>query len=366
MTFINIAQLLTLAGPPQARRGTELRDLGLIRNAWLRIQDGRIHSYGRMADGFPNDLRIVDVGGHVILPGFVDCHTHLIEAGQIQGTFVDRCAAVEAISAADLNQRIETRLTAMARLGTTTVEIKSGYARTPEAIQKSMSAVPIREGVVLTEMSPLGLTGAPFYTLAANPRFVDALCDPEGLSPAALAQPLRALKARGLGIKLHVSVTGNSSGIPLALELSATSVEHLLFANPADVALLAPSPTIAVLLPAMPWYTRADHFAPGRALLDAGAAVALATDYNPGDSPCLSQQFVITLACREMGFTVEEAITAATHNAACAIGEQHRAGSLTVGHAADFQILSTNDYRDLASSMGTLPLEAVYRQGLPV
>jgi imidazolonepropionase len=340
MLVYNIGQLLALPD--------------LYEQAFLRIEDGRIAETGPMSKAPPIQAHDVDARGQVVIPGFVDCHTHLAHAGGMSGTFADRCNAVEAITEADLRNAIESRLTFMQSLGTTTVEIKTGYATSVAAVRKCLAAIPNRPGVVITEMSPLANNVEPSWLLHNNPRFVDVLCDPEGLSVDQLRAPLASMKTP---VKLHVCVSSHSNGVELALDVNAVSVEHLLHANPRDIELLSRSNTIAVLLPAMAFFSKAGRFAPARALLDAGVTVALATDANPGDSPTYSMPFVMQLAAREMHMTAFETICAATLNAAKAIHEDHRVGSLTPGKDADFLILASKDYRDLP------PVERVFKSG---
>ena len=353
MRVFNIGQLLTME-----------QGIDLIENAYLDWHQGRITGYGPMSEVSSVEDTDIDAHGCVVLPGFVDCHTHLAHAGQMHGSFADRCAAVEQIPLAQLSEDIEQRLRSMTRLGTTTVEIKTGYATSVAAIQKCLQAVPSRPGIILTEMSPLANSSAPLWTLANQPRFIDALCDQDGFSPEQLREPLHAMRSLEARIKLHVCVTAPGDGVPLALEMNATSVDHLLFATDRDIQLLARSSTTAVLLPAMAYYSRLGRFAPARALLDSGARVALATDCNPGDSPTWSMPFVIHLAVREMQMSVEEALQAATIHAAVAIGESHRVGSLRVGKDADFLLLATQDYRDVPSVMGANLVERVFRNGV--
>jgi imidazolonepropionase len=311
MLIYNIGQLLALPD--------------LHERAFLRIEDGRIAEIGPMMDSPAASDQDIDARGQVVMPGFVDCHTHLAHAGRMDGTFTDRCNAVEAISEADLRNAIERRLAFMESLGTTTVEIKTGYATSEAAVRKCLAAIPNRPGVVRTEMSPLAETTKPSWLFHNNPRFVDALCDPEGLSVDQLRAPLSSMK---MPIKLHVCVSAHNNGVPFALDLNAVSVEHLLHASERDVELLSRSNTIAVLLPAMAFLSKAGRFAPARALLDSGVTVAFATDANPGDSPTYSMPFVMQLAMSEMKMTAFETICAATCNAAKAIHEDHRVGSL--------------------------------------
>jgi imidazolonepropionase len=161
--------------------------------------------------------------------------------------------------------------------------------------------------------------------------------------------------------KFHLGIDGPITNLAEALAQEPISVEHLLHASDADIALLAQSKAVAVLLPAMPYYTRAGRYAPARKLIEAGVTVALGTDANPGDSPTDSMPFVIHLACREMGVSVEEAIRMATLNAAKAIGIDSEVGSIEIGKRAFLQILATDDYRDVAATMGSSLVLATLR-----
>lgn len=353
MRIFNVGQLLTMEG-----------GLGLLENAWVEFESGRISALGPMSSCPEIGDSDLDARGQVVMPGFVDCHTHLANAGGIHGSFSDRCRLVEEIPAESLRDRIEAQLHLMLRSGTTTVEIKTGYATSPQAIEKCLAAVPRRPGIVLTEMSPLADSSAPRWSLAHQPRFIDALCDPDGFSPEQLREPLHSMRALEARVKLHVCVTAPGDGIPLALEMNASSVDHLLYASGRDVELLGRSKTVAVLLPAMAYYSRAGRFAPARALLDAGVTIALATDCNPGDSPTHSMPFVIHLAVREMKLTPAQALIAATIHAARAIGEDHRVGSLVPGKQADLLVIATDDYRDLPAAMGANLVQTVFHGGI--
>lgn len=344
----NIGQLLTM------RDGWEV-----VCDAWVSMENGRIVGVGKMGELSSLPEQATDARGRVVMPGFVDCHTHLLHAGGMHGDFAERCRRVEEASVEELRANVERQLTLMERMGTTTVEMKTGYATSEEAVGKCLEAAPRRRGVVLTEMSPLADTSAARWTMGEGVRFVDALCDPEGLSARQLREPLRTV--RGVGIKLHVDVTGESDGVELAIEVGAHSVEHLLHSSTATLERVGRAGMTAVLLPAMAYYTRAGRFVNARKLIDSGARVALATDANPGDAPCWSMAFVVHLAVREMGMTHEEALIAATRNAAYAIGEQERAGTIEAGKDADLLLLDTDDYRDVATMPGTNLVERVWR-----
>ncbi|WP_031500782.1 amidohydrolase family protein [Bryobacter aggregatus] len=321
MIIANIGTLLTLETEP-------------LHNAFLEVDQGVVIRFGSMASAPRAD---VDAERRVVMPGFVDCHTHLANMGQMHGSFEDRCRAVAAAQPEELRASIERQIAMMLAFGTTTVEIKTCYG-SPE---KCLDAMP--HDVIRTEMAP------PDWTLWRQPHFVDALA--EGMT----AERLLATKTP---VKVHVL----DRGLEMALEAGAVSVEHLLHATKRDVATLAQTSTLAVLLPAMAYYTRAGRFAPARQLIDAGVKVALGTDSNPGDSPSFSMQMVMHLACREMGMTCEEAIRAATLHAAAALRLDHRLGSLAPGKDANFLILETGDYRDLPAVIGSNLVRKVYRR----
>lgn len=346
----NIGQLLTM------RDGWEV-----VCDAWVSMENGRIVGVGKMGELSSLPEQATHAQGRVVMPGFVDCHTHLLHAGGLHGEFAERCRRVEEASEEELRANVERQLAWMERMGTTTVEMKTGYATSVAAVAKCLAAAPRRRGVVVTEMSPLRLTNEPRWGLGEGVRFVDALCDPEGLSAEQLKEPLRAIQQRGVGIKLHVDVTGEINGVDLAIEVGARSVEHLLHSSPATLERVGRAGMTAVLLPAMAYYTRAERFVDARKLIESGARVALATDANPGDAPCWSMAFVVHLAVREMGMTHEEALCAATRNAAYAIGEELRVGTIEAGKDADLVMLDTDDYRDVATMPGTNLVARVWR-----
>lgn len=312
----------------------------------LRVVEGRI------ADIVPErELRwsgeaVIDAEGGVVLPGWVDAHTHLPHAGQIQGSFRDRCAALEAIPEEALERAMRRRIEWMAQSGTTALEIKTAYASSVEGEAKCLRVMRrLRASspsiLRVTLMDPIGDS--------AGADFIDSI----GYSAARAAGAQRR--------KFHLGIEGPITNLAEALAQNPISVEHLLHASDADIAMLARSQAVAVLLPAMPYYTRAGLYAPARKLMEAGVTVALGTDSNPGDSPTDSMPFVIHLACREMGVRVEEAIRMATLHAAQAIGIQDEVGSIEIGKRAFLQILATDDYRDIPAAMGSSLVLATLR-----
>lgn len=318
----------------------------VLRGYALRIADGRIDAILPEAELRMTSNSVIDAEGGVVLPGWVDPHTHLPHAGKIQGSFADRCAALEAISEVDLERAMRRRIEWMSQSGTTALEIKTAYASSAEGEAKCLRVMrrlreTSRSIVKATLMDPIGDS--------ASADFIDSL----GYTDSRANNTQRR--------KFHLGIEGPIENLADALAQDPISVEHLLHASDADIAMLAQSRAVAVLLPAMPYYTRAGRYAPARRLIEAGLSVALGTDSNPGDSPTDSMPFVIHLACREMGLSVEEAIRMATQNAAKAIGIDSEVGSIEVGKRAFLQILATDDYRDIPAAMGSSLVLATLR-----
>ena len=195
------------------------------------------------------------------------------------------------------------------------------------------------------------------------PLFCDVFCEAGVFDYAQTAAILGAARQLGMPLKLHADEFVNQGGVPLAVELAATSVDHLDVTPPADRRALAASPTVAVVLPAVNFHLGSTHFANARALIDDGAALALATDANPGSAPCLSLPFVMAIACRYQKLTPAEALNAVTINAAHAIGQGHRIGSLEPGKQADLLIVDAPDYRHLAYWFGHNLVRQVIKRG---
>ncbi len=318
----------------------------VLRGYALRIADERIAAIVPESESRLASDPVIDAEGGVVLPGWVDPHTHLPHAGQIQGSFADRCTALEAIPEEVLERSMRRRIEWLAQSGTTALEIKTAYASSAEGEAKCLRVMRRLRGASpsllrVTLMDPIGDS--------AGADFIDSI----GYTEARASSTQRR--------KFHLGIDGPITNLAEALARHPISVEHLLYASDADIAMLAQSRAVAVLLPAMPYYTRAGRYAPARKLIEAGVTVALGTDSNPGDSPTDSMPFVIHLACREMGVSVEEAIRMATIHAARAIGIDSEVGSIEIGKRAFLQILATDDYRDVAATMGSSLVLATLR-----
>lgn len=383
------ARLLTLAGDSAPRRSDAMNDLGIIEHGYVLVREGLIVSIdaGDPDDDFISnneDLPVIDAYGRVLMPAFVDCHTHCCWAGSrldefemgLRGiSYLDILAqgggimstvrAVREATKEELSQELLTRIGMMASLGTTTVEIKSGYGLTTEdelkmlrAIHDASQNVPqlvvgtflgahaideSQDGfvdIVINETLPAVVQEFPGITC-------DAYCEKGAWSMEDTTRLFEKAIELNCPIRAHVDQFNSLGMLSKAVELGAVSVDHLEASTEEEQKLLAQSNTIAVLLPSSGFCLN-NNYANGRALIDLGCPVAIASNYNPGSAPCPSIPFSIALACRRLGLTPAEAITATTYNAACVLGLQETVGSLEVGKHADMQLLECEDERDLA------------------
>ncbi|MBV9626023.1 MAG: imidazolonepropionase [Acidobacteria bacterium] len=396
--LLNIGQLVTIRslnavdGP---RRGVEFSQLGIIEDGAVLCLGGRIVAVGTTRDALRDSWLKkhkrtaieIDCHGRVVLPGFVDSHTHPAFLSPRLTDFERRLAgatyeqiakagggirsSVESVRRAREQRLTDQVLSAMnqaAEYGTTTIEAKSGYGLSLAGELKSLQAIRAAagcwSGTVLSTL--LGAHVVPreferqpgkYIALVCNrmiPKaaerkladFVDVFCDSGAFSEEDSLAILASARKNGFQLRAHVSQLTRS---PLArlLSLGPRSLDHLDKVNQLDVVLLAKSNTVATLLPAANYFLGLRHFPPARELIDAGVAVALATDYNPGSAPTISMQFVLSLACTQMKMTPGEAIVAATINGACALGLAARKGSITPGKDADLALFDVADYREI-------------------
>ena len=411
MIIHSASQLLTLAGGPQ--RGGELGRLGIIPDGAVLVRGERIAAVGTTAEllaAYPGEPAL-DAGGKVVLPGFVDPHTHLVFAGdraaefelRLEGkTYLEILAAGGGIlstvrssrsaSVEELLAQTRVRAQAMFAHGTTTAEAKTGYGleTTSELAQLEAllrldeqgpleiaptflgaHAVPPEwkqdpEGftdLVCAEMLPAARRWWAEHGGARPLPFVDVFCETGAFSLAQSRRILSAAKALGFPLKIHADEFDNLGGASLAVELGAASADHLVKTSPEDIAALARGDTVAVALPCTPFGLAEPRYTPARAILQAGGLLAIASDLNPGTAWCESMQFVIALACRYLRLTPAQAIAAATINAAAAIGRAGLVGSLEPGKQADLLVLSVSDYRQLGYRFGTNLVERVIKKG---
>jgi imidazolonepropionase len=379
------------------------------------VQDGKIVAVGgstailaQYAAG-----QKFDATGKVVCPGFVDCHTHAVYGGdrvhefelRIQGaSYMEIMAAGGGIVStvrhtrdATLEQLVRSasaRLDQMLALGTTTAEIKSGYGLETTGELKMLHAiaqldaqhpldlVPTFLGahttpaeyrgnpagyveLVIGEMLPRvaeWYQGSHFLPQQV-PLFCDVFTEDHAFDVAQSEQILRAAQDAGLPSKIHVDQFNSLGGLPMAIGLGSVSADHLEVTTADDIQRLGAADTMAVLLPAVNFNLGLVNFAPGRALADAGAPIALATDLNPGSAPCFSMPLVMAIATRYLNLLPAEALNAATINAAHAIGLEDRVGSLEVGKQADLLIVDAPDYRHLMYLLGGDPVQTVIKGG---
>lgn len=411
----SIRQLLTLRSPSASsgpRRGRELRDLGIIEDAAVLCLGGKIISIGTTKDALRDPwikkhkrtIHEIDCTGKVVLPGFVDSHTHPAFISprltdfekRIAGATYEEIAAagggirssIDAVRRAgksDLAKKIAAALNEFSARGTTTVEAKSGYGLSLESELKSLEAIRAASiqwpGTVVPTLLGAHVVPPEFqgktkqYTdLLCNEmvpqvakrklaKFVDVFCDRGAFNEEDSLKILGAGRRSGLQIRAHISQLTRTP-LDRILSLAPLSLDHLDHVDDADVALLAKSNTVATLVPGANYFLGLRDYPPARRLIDAGAAVALATDYNPGSSPTSSMPFVLSLACTQMKMSPAGAIAAATINGAWALGLASTKGSLEPGKDADLAIFEVDDYRELAYWVAANRCQGVIANGV--
>ena len=411
MLIHSATELLTLAGGPQ--RGRTLGTLGIIEGGAVLVRDGQIAAVGTtdaLQDAY-GDEPALDASGCVVLPGFVDAHTHVIWAGdrarefemRLEGAkYLDILAAGGGIlstvrstrnaSASELVEQTRARLERMFAHGTTTVEAKTGYGletaselRLLEALLALDEASPIDIAITFLgahavapefKDDPQGYTDLMCESMLPAARhwwedhagvrplpFVDVFCENKAFTLEQSRQILRRARELGFPLKIHADEFDNLGGASLAVELGAASADHLVRTSDADIAALGGSDTVAVSLPCTPFGLAEREYTPARKILEADGLLALATDCNPGTAWNESMQFTIALACRFLGLTPAQAIAAATINAAHAIRRDESIGSLEEGKQADLLILEAPEYRHLGYRFGTNLVRQVVKRG---
>jgi imidazolonepropionase len=411
MLIHSASELLTLAGGPQ--RGRALGQLGLIENGAVAIRDGRIAAVGTteaLRKHYKGEEEL-DASGCVVLPGFVDPHTHVIWAGdrarefgmRLEGAkYLDILASgggilstvrsTRAAGKQELIRQTRPRLMRMLMHGTTTVEAKTGYGletatelKMLEALVELDEALPIDlaitflgahavapefkddpqgyTDILCAEMLPAARKWWNAHAQARPLPFVDVFCEDKAFSLEQSRQILTSARELGFPLKIHADEFANLGGASLAVELGAASADHLVKTSEADIAALAASETVAVSLPCTPFGLAEREYTPAKQIIEADGLLALATDCNPGTAWNESMQFVIALACRAMGLTPAQAIAAATINAAYAIRRESAVGSLEHGKQADVLVLDAPDHRHLGYRFGTNLVRQVVKNG---
>jgi imidazolonepropionase len=406
----NCAQLITLAGPTRPRAGLEMRELGIIPDGAMLISNGRIAATGPQAKIeklASADVQVVDANGRIVLPGFVDAHTHLVFAGNRAEEFEMRCmgATYQQIAASGGGIRStvrKTRAATEAQLvaageknakwflagGTTTIEAKSGYGLTVEDELKLLRAIrsvakntPLRciptflgaheipEEYRSDSDAYVDLVVKQMLPLVAKEKlaeFCDVFCEEQVFTVKQAERVLMAAKQYRLGLRLHADQFTCCGAVELAARVGAKTADHLEQTTPEGIAMMKRAAIQPVLLPASVYAIGSQKYAPAREMIDAGLAVVLATDFNPGSSPTTSMLMVLSLACTQMKMTPAEAMTAATINAAHSLNLGQELGSLEPGKIADFVIFDAEDYRELAYFFGMPRTVAVFSAGRQV
>ena len=392
----NLAQLASPAGRDAPLRREALGTVDVLEDAFVLCENGRIAATGRMRDlqPLPGDVQELDGSGRCAVPGLVDCHTHACFAGDRVGEFglrargasyeelhaagggiLSTVQATRSAGEAGLRAAVRTHREWMLRAGTTTFESKSGYGLDRETELASLRAIAAEGGIPTW----LGAHAVPpeFADADAYVDFLlaDVLPEAARLAEAAdvfveagafeIEQARRYLegcRAAGLALRIHADQFTERGAVPLAVELGARSVDHLEATGPEGIGTLAASEVVAVLLPVSALFL-SRPMPPGRALVDAGAAVALATDFNPGSSFCESLPIVCSLACTQLQLSPEEALSACTVNAAHVLARADRIGRVAPGFAADLVLLEAPDWRYLAYHLGGEVVAKVIRRG---
>lgn len=414
LLIYNAAQVVTCASSAP-KRGAAMLDVGLIMGGAVAVRDGRILAIGTSDEVQEKvtAVQTINAVGKAIIPGFVDPHTHVVYAGNRLDEFEQRIAgasymeimaagggivstmrATRQASVEELVAETLPRLHTMLQLGTTTAEVKTGYGldlatelRMLEAIAALDLAQPIdliptflpvhavppefngRTDAyvdwVIEEMIPLAAAWYEKSHFWKNGRFLfcDVFCEQNAFDLAQSRRVLEAGLAHGMPAKIHADEFSSLGGVGLAVDLEAASVDHLDVTVAADQRLLAQSSTVGVVLPAVNFNLGSHDFANARALIDAGAAIALSTDINPGSAPCPSVPLVLAIASRYQRLLPAECLNAATINAAYAVGLGYEVGSLQVGKRADLLLLNTPDYRQIVYQLGGNLVEMVVKNG---
>jgi imidazolonepropionase len=414
LLLTNAGQLVTCASEGRPKRGEQMRDVGMIQNGAVAVQDGKI-----IAGGSTDEITaqyesgtVIDASGKAVVPGFVDCHTHVVYAGSRLDEFEMRIAgksyleimaagggiastvkATRSASEDELFGQSFKRLDTMLELGTTTAEIKTGYGldvatemkilHVIEALEKEhpVRIVPTFLGAHAIPPEYKGRSQAYVEVVLAmiveaiewyqnsifaeenKPFFNDVFTEKNAFNVQQSQAVLEVGKELGMGVKAHVDEFTDLGGVAMAVGLGAVSVDHLDVTSEFDLKQLALTNTVGVVLPIVNMNLGSTHFANARALIDANGILALATDINPGSAPSPSMPITMSIATRYQKLLPAEALNASTINAAFAIGMGASVGSIETGKYADMLILDTHDYRDMIYQIGGNLVETVILGG---
>jgi imidazolonepropionase len=404
LAVLHASQLVTLAGPKRPRVGAEMSELAIVRDGGMLIRNGKIDILGGgdEIEKKSGNAQIIDAGGRVVLPGFVDAHTHLVFAGsrlddferRIRGETYTQIARAgggiwstvektRAASDVDLLAQAKKHAKWFLRCGTTTVEAKSGYGLTVNDELKILRVMRQLNQEAPLEVVPtfLGAHAVPrdipadeYVDLMTNellPRvaeqmlaeFCDVFCERGYFDIAQSRKILSRAKKLGLKLRIHADQLSNSGGARLAAELEATTADHLEQTDDHGIAAMKSGGVQPVLLPGSVYALGSSGYPHAREMIEAGLGVVIATDFNPGSSPTPSMPMILSLACTQMKMPPAEAITAATINAAYSLSRGDKIGSLEHGKLANLAIFDCEDYRELAYWFGIPQTHSVYVKG---
>jgi len=432
----NAKQLVTCSANGKAKKGDQMQELGIIENGAVAVENGLVRAIGNSDEilSIYESENVIDARQKVVMPAFVDPHTHIIYAGNRLNEFELKIKGADYLeilangggilstvrhtreaTKQDLVEQTLKRLDKMLAHGTATAEIKTGYGLDEATEFKMMDvweeldsrhpiytvptflaahAIPIADfklrnadwsneeiadkytEQICAKMIPdlfkwrrygyLDEDRMDFDYKSSKPFFVDVFCERNAFNLEQTKRILETAKENYFSIKAHVDEFTNLGGSKLCIEMGAVSIDHLDAISDAEIALLANSETVGIVTPTVNFNFGSSHFADARKLIDAGCAIAVSTDYNPGSAPCPSQQTVMQIACRYQKILPSEAINAATVNSAYSIALGNKTGSLETGKWADIIILDTDDYREICYEFGGNFVETVVKNGKPV
>jgi imidazolonepropionase len=403
----NCGQLLTLRGDNHPRRGREMRELKSIRNGAVLIRNGMISAVGPAhrvrKDARARGARILDAEGRVVMPGFVDSHTHAAFAGsrvaeyvaRIQGASYEAIARAGGVIQATAKRLQATRLPILVdhlcrvareflEYGTTTIEVKSGYGLDLKQEVKILNAIRAAAARLDLDLVPTLLIHdvphrfktqrsaflqqvrrnlIPYVVRAGLAEFCDVFCDRGYFSMSETTQLLTSASQAGLALKLHSEQLTHSGSASLAAHLGVVSADHLDHVQAVDIRRMNKYGTIATLLPGTNLHLGDTRYPPARQLIERGVPVALATNFNPGSSPTVNMQLMLSLACSYMHMSPEEAIVAATINGAYAVKRGDQVGSIEIGKQGDLVMMDVSDYREIPYFFGMNHCVHVVKKG---
>ena len=403
LLIVNIGELVGIVPEGVLRKqGAEMSETGILKDAWIRIEDGLIKDFGPMSECPETDSDVLDADGGMVMPAFCDSHTHVVYAGSREGEFLDKINGLsyEEIAARgggilnssdllhrtsedDLFSQSMERVREVMAAGTGAIEIKSGYGLNPEDEMKMLRVIHrIRQSVPAVVRATFlgahavgrGYTHDEYVDTVVGmmPQaaeladFVDVFCDEGFFTPEDTGSILKAGAACGLPAKIHANELAESGGVEVGVRYGALSVDHLERSGPAQIEALKGTSTMPTMLPGSSFFLGIPY-APAKDYIHAGLGIALASDYNPGSSPSGDMRFVMALGCIRMRLTPVQAFNAVTLNSAYAMGVAHLAGSITPGKIANLTVTQPGwNLTRLAYHYRTPYIRTVLLRGLPI